>query len=228
MLEYRNCPDCEQTPISCICSAVDAFFGNTVKPIERIKKDPMRKNIPVISLQVLAASVLLMLSGCGKHVTEGVPGKDAVPCTTTAVVGGTEIRCPDGSSQIVYTGVQGTQGETGAAGADGQTGAQGPQGNPGQQGPTGPQGPQGPAGPQGFPGVAGSHVTPIVFCPRFATSYPTTFAEVGFCVDDQLYGVFWDSHNAWWTLIPPGYYASTSTSAPCSFTVSAHCTVSDN
>lgn len=241
MLEYRNCPDCEQTPISCICSAVDAFFGNTPKPVE--KKDPMRKNIPVYSLQVLVASVLLMFTGCGKHVFEGTPGKDGGSCTVTTHEGSTTIKCPDGSSETVHDGAQGPQGQVGPQGATGANGQNAvacttvqvaggvevrcPDGSFTTVY-NGTNGSNGSNGSNGQNGADGTLVLPVPLCPSYTTTYPSTFAEFGFCINSKLYGVFWDGHNAWWTVIPNGYYSSTSSSAPCTFTVSAGCTVTQH
>lgn len=84
----------------------------------------------------------------------------------------------------------------------------------------------GSAGPQGEPGAPGTSIEPVTLCPGYATTYPSVFAEVALCIAGSLYAVYWDSTNAWLTLIPPGRYRSTSSSAVCSFTVSAGCTVS--
>lgn len=81
------------------------------------------------------------------------------------------------------------------------------------------------AGPQGPQGKPGTGVSKIQFCPGYTTTYPTTFPEYGTCIEGQLYAVYWDTHNAWEALIVPGYYKSTSTSAPCNFTVFDNCTV---
>lgn len=84
--------------------------------------------------------------------------------------------------------------------------------------------PQGIPGPAGPAGVSGTIITPIQFCPGYVTTYPSTFAEVGLCIDNQLYAVYWNGQAAL-TLIPPGAYTSTSTSAPCNFTVLPNCQI---
>ena len=77
---------------------------------------------------VVAATTILMLTGCGKNPgPAGPPGPRRPP--------------------------QGEAGQQGPTGAQGPAGPAGPQGEAGQQGPTGAQGPAGPAGPAGPPGV---------------------------------------------------------------------------
>lgn len=82
-------------------------------------------------------------------------------------------------------------------------------------------------GPQGIPGPPGeaAKIGMIKFCPGYDTVYPRTFPEFGMCISDVLYAVYWDKHNAWLAEAVPGRYESTSTSAPCSFTVGPKCKV---
>ena len=82
-------------------------------------------------------------------------------------------------------------------------------------------------GPQGLPGANGSTVTMVQFCPSYNTSYPSIFPEFGMCINDILYATYWDGKNAWTAEVVPGYYESTSTSAPCNFTVSANCVITN-
>jgi hypothetical protein len=84
---------------------------------------------------------------------------------------------------------------------------------------------QGPPGPQGPIGNPGSSVTMVQFCSNYSTTYPSTFPEYGFCVSNNLYATYWNGTDAWTAEIVPGYYDSTSTSAPCSFTVLPNCVV---
>lgn len=103
----------------------------------------------------------------------------------------------------------------------------GPQGDPGvtgSQGSSGTNGSDGSQGPQGVPG-APAKATAVQFCPRYAVVYPSTFPEFGLCIDDTLYAVYWDGKNSWLAEIPPGYYSSTSTTAPCNFTVKDKCLI---
>ena len=67
--------------------------------------------------------------------------------------------------------------------------------------------------------------TMIKFCSNYESSYPTTFPEYGICIDNILYAVYWDNKNSWLTEVTPGYYSSTSTSAPCNFTVKDNCVI---
>jgi len=77
----------------------------------------------------------------------------------------------------------------------------------------------------GTDGAPGTSVSMIKFCTGYTTTYPSSFPEYGTCVGGQLYGVYWDRTNAWEALVAPGYYSSTSTSAPCNFSVGANCTI---
>lgn len=126
--------------------------------------------------------------------------------------------CGSGGS----TGAAGAQGVAGPQGADGEAG---PTGAPGQKGDTGDVGPTGPQGPQGVAGAPGTVVTQVQFCPGYVTIYPSTFPEFGLCISSHLYAVYWDKKNAWLAEVVPGYYASTSTSAPCNFHVASSCEV---
>lgn len=93
-------------------------------------------------------------------------------------------------------------------------------------GASGPVGATGPTGSQGPSGYDLDNLSMVQFCSGYTTTYPTSFPEFGECVNGKLYGVYWDSHNAWFAEIVPGYYASTSTSAPCNFTVGLNCAIS--
>jgi hypothetical protein len=91
----------------------------------------------------------------------------------------------------------------------------------------GQQGIPGLNGPQGIPGLNAAPTTAVQFCPGYTPTYPTTFPESGLCVGGNIYAVYWDGTNAWLSLIPPGHYASTSTTAPCNFTVVAGCVINN-
>lgn len=80
-------------------------------------------------------------------------------------------------------------------------------------------------GSPGIPGLNGDNVSMVQFCTGFATSYPSTFPEFGMCIQDKLYGTYWDGINSWTSEIVPGTYMSTSTSAPCNFVVADNCGV---
>lgn len=124
---------------------------------------------------------------------------------------------------LIACGVSGYAGAPGPDGAKGATGAQGPAGTNGTNGATGPIGL---TGATGAAGQAGTQVISEQFCSGYTLSYPSTFPEFGLLINGQLFAVYWDGHNSWLAEIPPGYYASTSTSAPCDFTVNADGTIS--
>lgn len=92
----------------------------------------------------------------------------------------------------------------------------------------GKDGGSGAAGNNGAPGSNGQDATPITavkFCIGATTVYPTSFPEYGFCINGKIYATYWDGTNAWTAEVVPGYYSSTSTSAPCSFSVTANCVI---
>lgn len=102
---------------------------------------------------------------------------------------------------------------------------------------SGPSGPQGPAGINGTNGTDGTdgvngkdgedvtNVTVVKFCGKYITHYPSKFPEYGLCIDGTLYANYWDGKNSWLAEVPPGYYRSTSTSAPCNFIVQDNCVI---
>lgn len=165
---------------------------------------------------------LLVFSSCGRWTpvppsppivgpqgTQGVAGTDAQPCTVVSVPEGAQIFCPDGSSQIVLNG-ESIIGPQGIPGHDGES-IMGPQGDP------------------GTPGTPGTAVTAVQFCPNEGpTVYPTTFPEQGICISGDLYGVYFDSTNAWLAKIVPGVYNSTATGLGCTFTVGDACSVTQD
>lgn len=71
----------------------------------------------------------------------------------------------------------------------------------------------------------GSFVLPVQFCPN-PTTYPSTFSEVGFCINNQLWGVY-SVNNGFLTLIVPGNYSSNGINSSCNFTVGPNCTVTN-
>ena len=121
----------------------------------------------------------------------------------------------------------------------GPMGPAGPVGKHGESGPAGASGrscfiPEGNAesvdprcvGPMGPSGSAGSSVVAIRFCPSMGASvYPTRFPEVGLCIANILYAVYWDGHSSWMAEVPPGRYMSTATGLGCTFLVGENCKV---
>lgn len=85
----------------------------------------------------------------------------------------------------------------------------------------------GAAGTPGTPGHDGVDLTPISFvqfCQGVQPSYPDSFAEIGICVNHNLYGVY-SANGGFMVLLPPGAYSSNGINASCGFTVTADCGV---
>lgn len=170
----------------------------------------------------------LAISGCGAPFKgePGVAGRDSEPCTVGKTGTVTTVTCPDGTEAEIPDPVNGTDG------TDGATGAMGPAGQ--NAAPCVPTSVVGgveidcPGSPiqTVLNGTDATPVTAVQFCTGYTTTYPSVFAEYGLCVSGNLYGVYWDGHNSWLSALPPGYYASTSTSAPCNFTIGTGCAVS--
>lgn len=114
-------------------------------------------------------------------------------------------------------GLTGPQGPTGAIGATGPSGATGPAGVGGSQGP------QGPKGDQGTPGLD-NLITTVQFCSGVTPFYPSTFPELGFCIDNKLYGVY-SANDGFMVYLPPGTYYSNGINASCTFTIKPNCIV---
>jgi len=72
----------------------------------------------------------------------------------------------------------------------------------------------------------GTIITPIQFCPG-TTSYPSTFVEYGFCINNQLWAVY-SLNNGFMTLIPPGLYSSNAVGSSCNFQVITGCGIINN
>ncbi len=108
-------------------------------------------------------------------------------------------------------GLPGVDGKDGRDGLDGTAGADGAAGAPGS------------AGADGINGRDGSVVTFVKFCPHTA-SYPTTFPEVGLCIDGELFAVY-SANGGFGVKLEPGAYSSNAIGSACSFTVQAGCVV---
>lgn len=122
-------------------------------------------------------------------------------------------------------GVEQIQGPAGAKGDTGVPGAVGPQGPVGTQGAIGLPGATGPTGASGANGQDATPVLVTQFCASQGNTTYGHFPEKGLCIGNKLYGVYWDSTNAFLAEIVPGNYISTSTGLQCSFTVEANCVV---
>lgn len=73
----------------------------------------------------------------------------------------------------------------------------------------------------GSNGTPGTLITPIQFCPG-TISYPSTFPEVGFCINQTLYAVY-SANDGFLTALPEGAYNSNAIGSTCSFTVTPNC-----
>lgn len=123
---------------------------------------------------------------------------------------------------LLITACVGFQGPAGVRGPSGTTGDQGPKGDPGNS-VTGPTGPVGAPGSPGLNGSDGTQITMINFCPD-TTVYPNVFAEIGFCIDDQIYAVY-STNDGFLTLVPPGTYYSNGVNSTCTFTILPNCNI---
>lgn len=84
-------------------------------------------------------------------------------------------------------------------------------------------GQQGPVGPRGPSGLDGTTITTVQFCSG-TTTYPTTFNEVGFCINGVIWAVY-SANNGFLTEVPPGNYSSNAIGSSCSFTVLPGCII---
>jgi len=142
----------------------------------------------------------------GVNGTDGINGSNGTNSSITVSVA-SQTQCANGGLSI--TTLNGAESSTSVV----------------CNGATGPQGETGPQGLQGIQGLSG--VSAVQFCPNYAASYPNVFPEFGLCVNNAIYAVYWDNKNAWLAEVVPGYYSSTSTSAPCNFTVTLGCNISN-
>lgn len=182
---------------------------------------------------LISICVILLTFACGKTLEfptpglqgpagpQGAPGVAGAPgssCSVTAIGatlatpnGASLITCSDGSQSLVLNGTPGSQG---IAGQNGQNGHDGHDGSQGSQ------------GAQGTAGTPGTVITSVKFCSG-SDSYPSTFAEVGFCISGKLYAVYSD-HGGFLTEVVPGSYSSNGINSSCTFTVYTSCTVVHN
>jgi hypothetical protein len=85
------------------------------------------------------------------------------------------------------------------------------------------------AGATGQQGNPGTSITMIQFCTQYTPTYASSFPESGACIGGNLYAVYdGGATDVFFSLLPPGEYMSTSTDAPCNFSVAANCVVTDN
>ncbi len=75
----------------------------------------------------------------------------------------------------------------------------------------------------GTPGINGTVITPIQLC-QGTTVYPSTFVEVGFCIQNKLYAVY-SANNGFLTEVVPGAYTSNAIGSRCDLTVQNNCVI---
>ena len=102
-------------------------------------------------------------------------------------------------------------------------GTPGPRGSPG---PAGSPGPKGETGSEGPAGQDGTMITVVKFCSE-TPSYPTTFPEVGLCINNSIFAVY-STNGGFLALIPPGRYTSNGVGSACNFTVYSNCVVTED
>lgn len=77
----------------------------------------------------------------------------------------------------------------------------------------------------GSNGLPGSAITPVQLCPG-TISYPSTFIEYGWCLNNKLWGVY-SANDGFLTYFPPGAYQSNAIGSRCNLTVGSNCSVSN-
>lgn len=136
-----------------------------------------------------------MLTACGQGP---VLVTKPTPCTVTAVSGGSQVACPDGTTSFIASGLAGAPGISGSDGRDGTNGTNGQDATP---------------------------ITMVQFCDNsFTPTYPSVFPEFGLCVGGKMYGVY-STNGGFWALLPPGTYSSDGVNASCTFTIADDCGV---
>lgn len=78
-------------------------------------------------------------------------------------------------------------------------------------------------GTNGLNGLDATQIRTVQFCPG-TTVYPSTFNEVGFCINNQLWGVY-SLNNGFLTQIVPGAYSSNAIGSSCNFVVLPNCVI---
>lgn len=81
-------------------------------------------------------------------------------------------------------------------------------------------------GSNGLNGTNGTTVAPVQFCPGTSV-YPSTFIEVGFCIDNTLYAVY-SANGGFLTTVLPGSWGSNGINASCNFVVGNNCQIINN
>lgn len=116
-------------------------------------------------------------------------------------------------------GPGGTNGINGHDGATGPAGSNGTNGSDGATGPAGVNGVDGVNGTNGHDGVDATPITIVQFCQGITPAYPSTFPEIGLCLQGKLYGVY-STNGGFMVYISDGSYISHGLNADCTFVVS--------
>ena len=185
------------------------FFAWTPKPVKvNLTEDIMSRLLTILAIVLFLA---LMVNCTGYSGADGAKGDQGIPGKTPTItlLPATETQCPTGGSVITVNGSQSVicNGAVGSPGAPGLSIV----------------GPSGPQGPAGQPGAPGTQISIVQFCSG-TTTYPLTFAEVGFCIDGNLYATY-SANDGFSSLIPPGQYSSNGINSSCTFTVGAQCRI---
>lgn len=161
--------------------------------------------------------VVVFLLGC-THYRQGPPGATGTPAFpyTIHTAPATPDLCQFGGIIVVVDAPSGPSVTLICDGATGPTGATGAQGATGSTGATGSQ------GTQGIPGVDTTPITVVQFCPNVTPQYPSTFPEVGICLQNRIYAVY-SANDGFLTEVPPGVYSSNAIGSACTFTILPNC-----
>lgn len=68
-------------------------------------------------------------------------------------------------------------------------------------------------------------ITIVQFCKGFTSTYPSIFPEVGLCINNIIYAVYYATNNVGLVALPNGNYTTTLDNAPCNFTVMDNCQI---
>jgi hypothetical protein len=172
------------------------------------------KDAAALCIILGAACVVASLSGCGKQGPAGANGQSIVGPQGVAGAVGSQGLPGTSCTETTLTPSQATP-NGGALLTCGNSSTVITNGSNGLQ------------GIQGVPGQNATSVNVVQFCSAYTTTYPSSFPEQAVCVGNELLAVYWDGTNAWLAEVVPGYYASTSTTAPCDFTVGTDCKISN-
>jgi hypothetical protein len=64
----------------------------------------------------------------------------------------------------------------------------------------------------------------VQLCQSCVPVYPSTFAEVAFCIGGNLYGTY-SANDGFSAELPPGAYSSDGINCSCSFVIGPNCAV---